>query len=324
MLRLLRAAVLALLTIVSTVVTQSATTVAQAATVLPAPPSTPTGLPTGIEDFARYAGQNSCDLRSRPGTIALAQRLVGRFTDTSYATGYSCGTDGNRSEHYDGRAIDWMVSLRNATQAKEAASAINWFLGTDKAGNAAAIARRAGVMYLIWNNKIWGSYSRTWEPYLDCATAAKASTAYDSLCHRNHMHISLSYNGANGRTSLYSKQVFNRTDYGTCKADHMNWAATNRTFNPTRCVQYVAPSVPANASTVYRNVAKYSGATMGLGSRGPIVSALQAALHRPVTGYLDTATRDALVSFQKRWGMPVTGTSTVVVWRKLLTIYYPR
>ena len=77
----------------------------------------------------------------------------------------------------------------------------------DKAGNRYANARRLGVMYIIWNDKMWSSYrpSEGWRPYSSCADTP--ASAYDTACHRNHIHLSLSWEGANGRTSFWTKQV---------------------------------------------------------------------------------------------------------------------
>lgn len=290
----------------------------------PAPPPTPSGLPSGIEDLARYVGQTECQPGQLPGTMTLARLLVARFPDTSFNTSYSCGTDGSRSEHYDGRAIDWMVNSRNPAQAKEAASAIHWFLATDKAGHLRAIAKRIGLMYVIWNGKIWGSYNASWEPYQNCLDASMLSPAHDSYCHRNHVHISLSWNGATGRTSFFSKKVFNTTDYGPCRATGMNWAQDRVGFQGAPCPRLAKLTAPAGASSTYVNLLTYSGASVGVGDRGPIVSAIQAALHRSVSGTFDTGTRDALISFQKSRGLTATGRTSVPTWIKLLAVYKPK
>jgi hypothetical protein len=178
-------------------------------------PPTPAGLPLGIEGLAHYVGQVACDPHPRPGTLALANLLVHTYPGTSYATVYRCGTDGTRSEHYDGRAIDWMASARIPSQAAAATAAINWMLATDSHGNRFAMARRLGIMYIIFNNRMWGAWNGQWAPYNNCAKTP--STAYDSYCHRNHVHISLGWNGAYERTSFFSKRVFDATDYGPCK-----------------------------------------------------------------------------------------------------------
>ena len=61
-------------------------------------------------------------------------------------------------------------------------------------GMAALNARRLGVMYVIWNGKIWGAYRSAdgWRPY----------TGGES--HSDHIHISLSWNGAMKSTSWWT------------------------------------------------------------------------------------------------------------------------
>ena len=70
-------------------------------------------------------------------------------------------------------------------------------------------------MYMIWNNMMWGAWDGKWEPYNGCFSTPAA--ALDTACHRDHMHFSLSWNGAIGRTSFWSRQVFAATDYGPCR-----------------------------------------------------------------------------------------------------------
>ena len=126
---------------------------------------TPTGLPLAIEPLADYVEQISCQPGYRTGTLGLARLLVTTYPNTSYGGAYNCGMDGNRSEHYDGRGLDWMNTVRDPVQAAQAAAVVKFLLATDKYGNQFANARRMGIMYIIWNNKIWGSCSGAWADY---------------------------------------------------------------------------------------------------------------------------------------------------------------
>ena len=165
---------------------------------------------------------NSCDPVTRPGAAKLGRLLTATYPSTSYGVERGCGSLPN-SEHHDGRAIDWMISIRNKSQAAQAKAAITGSLATDDKANKHANARRLGVMYVIWNNKIWGAYSADvgWRPYSTCAEHKEKS--WDSTCHRNHVHISLSWEGAMGRTSFWSKKVA-APDFGRCRAADLNWA----------------------------------------------------------------------------------------------------
>src|SRR5436305_12695145 len=57
-------------------------------------------------------------------------------------------------------------------------------------------------MYIIWNKKIWGTYSASsgWRPY---------SCSGVTGCHQNHVHFSFSKAGASGKTSYWTKVVVN-------------------------------------------------------------------------------------------------------------------
>ena len=88
-----------------------------------------------------------------------------------------------------------MVNART-TQRGYASAAVNWMLAKDARGNAYAQARRLGVMYLIWNNKTWSAYRPERAGGKPAAASAPGGgTAYDTACHRNHVHISLSWAG---------------------------------------------------------------------------------------------------------------------------------
>ena len=291
---------------------------AQPATALPPAPRVPRGLPAAIEALGGYVEQTACQPAARPGTLKLAQLLASTYRDfgaTSYNTGYACGTDGTRSEHYDGRAIDWMVDVHNARQHAAAKAAIAWLLATDAAGNKFAMARRLGVMYLIYDNRMWGAWDGRWEQYDNCLH--HPAPAYDNTCHRTHVHISLTWNGAMGRTSYWTGRVW-PTDYGPCRAADLNWAFryTGRQLLPCLDLPQVLPR--PRASAVKKALVNYSGAAAHPGSAGPVVSAVQGALRLPVTGAFDEPTASALRKFQRAQGLVATGRMNPATWRAML------
>ena len=198
-------------------------------------PKAPRHFSSTIEDLASYVGQTSCDPHIKRGTKALANLLTTTYSGTSWMSTYACGTDGSQSEHYEGRAIDWMVSATQHKTRVEARSFLKWLLAPDRYGNAHAMARRLGVMYVIFNNRMWGSWSGRWEEYNGCAAKKMQKAAYDNYCHRTHVHISLSWNGARGKTSFWTGRVY-PTDYGPCvKKGHKYapaWTKPNRTGCP--------------------------------------------------------------------------------------------
>jgi peptidoglycan hydrolase-like protein with peptidoglycan-binding domain len=284
----------------------------------PAVPPTPSGLPVAIEPLAPYVEQVACDPHVRPGTARLARLLASTYRSysaSSWSSTYACGTDGDRSEHYDGRAIDWMVDVHNARQRAAAQSAIAWLLATDAAGNRAAMARRLGVMYIIWNNRIWGAWNGRWDSYNNCAHLT--SRANDNACHRTHVHLSLSWNGAMARTSYWSKRVVS-TDWGPCRPRDLNWAYLYQHANYLGCASFPRVRAPEGASAIKRALVTYSGAPVRRGWGGPAVSAVQRALQVPVTGSYASSTVHAVRTFQVQHHLTVTGAMNAGTWRALL------
>ena len=138
-----------------------------------------------------YDPQATCDPTPKPGAAALSALLVRTNPDTGAGgIARSCEV-GPRSEHKEGRAVDWGIS--GPPEREAAQQALARLLATDDAGNQHLLARRMGVMYVIWDGWIWGAYlaDEGWRPY------------YGPQRHDDHVHISLSWDGAMGHTSLW-------------------------------------------------------------------------------------------------------------------------
>lgn len=291
-------------------------TVPAASAAVPVPP-TPSGLPTAIEPLARYVAQTSCNPVTKSGTARLRDLITRTYPGIYAGTTYACGTDGPVSEHYDGRAIDWMASVRVPSQAAKAKALLGWLLATDRHGNQFARARRLGVQYLIYNNKIWSTWNGRWNAYQNCASTP--SRARDSYCHRNHVHISLSWDGAFGRTSFWTKRVA-AFDYGPCRARDLNWSGNWSHRNTVGCPWYPKVTARRGASVTKRNLVTYSGAYLIPGLTGPAVTSVQAALHVPLSGVYDLRTRAAVIAFEKRHRLYPSGTLDAKTWRTLLAV----
>ena len=193
-------ALLALLA-ASTSTAGAITTVQPAALAAVAPASPAFTVPADLKP--EYQGQALCAPTPKPGTKALATLLTTTYPGTTVGMERACDV-GGVSEHKDGRAIDWMVSVRVTDQAAAATAFLDWLLAPDASG-APAMARRLGIMYIGWNNQIWRGYGTTgWSELYDCkSNPDKAATTYDTYCHRNHIHLSLSWDGAAAATSFY-------------------------------------------------------------------------------------------------------------------------
>ena len=287
-------------------------------------PAVPGGLPSDIEPLSGYVPANSCDPTAKAGTVALGKLLTATYAGTSYGISRTCGVDKlPTSEHYDGRAVDWMNSVRSTKQAAQADAVLKWLMATDAAGNTYANARRLGVMYIIWDDQIWGAYSadRGWRAYSSCADHPEKS--WDSTCHRDHMHFSLSWPGALGTTSFWTKQVA-APNYGPCRARDLNWAPPYGTPRSTPCPRYAAVKPPTGASATLKTLTTYSGMRLASGSTGPVVTAVQKALKVSQTGRYDTTTKNAVKKFQKARGLNTSGNMNSATWRALLKAQAPK
>jgi hypothetical protein len=179
--------------------------------------------PQGAYDTkAEYEGQIVCDPAAKPGAQKMADHIKATYgQDQTVWIPRACDV-GGQSEHKGGRAIDWMTSVRDAQQRANAETYLNWLLGPDQFGVEYGNATRLGVMYIGWNDRIWRGYdmSRGWTELKGCFS--KPESGADTVCHRNHIHISLTWDGASGRSSFWSGVPF---DGGFC-ARHSSAATT--------------------------------------------------------------------------------------------------
>jgi hypothetical protein len=177
-------------------------------------------------------------------------------------------TRGSGSEHKDGRAFDWGADVAHASTKAAAYAFINKALATDSAGNEHALARRMGIMYLIYNDTIWSSYRDfAPRPYLNAGCSSKA-TCSRTLRHLDHVHISLGFAGAAAQTSWYrarnvpSLPVFYP---GTRELDPDDTAVTGFKV-PANGVQTSSPFL-LRAGVTYRVVAtgavRFNATTVG-------------------------------------------------------------
>jgi peptidoglycan hydrolase-like protein with peptidoglycan-binding domain len=210
-----------------------------------------------------------------------------------------------------------MISVRDPAQAARAKAVIDWMLRSDAQGHPYAMARRLGVMYLIWNNKIWGAYraSEGWRPYSTCASHPEKSS--DTACHRDHIHISLSWAGATGVTSFWTGKVA-PTDYGPCVPTDLNWAAPYSGFRGIPCPAHSTVTAPAGTSSVTAALFKASGAWLAPGSQGPLVASLQRALAVTADGDFGPLTGAAVSAFRRAHGLAAGQVVDFPTWRALL------
>ena len=160
-----------------------------------APPAVSPGYE--IEAFAPFQGQTACEALARPGVTAFRDLVLATYPETRNAgIVRTCSVRG-ASEHKEGRAWDWKVDAAHPSDAAAVQDLLAWLMAADEHGNQAAMARRLGVMYVIWDSQIWKSYQadKGWLPYRGASP------------HTDHVHISFSWAGALQRTSYWTGQV---------------------------------------------------------------------------------------------------------------------
>jgi hypothetical protein len=163
----------------------------------------PTASAAAVEDYASYDGQSTCADKVLPGTDYLLRFLVREHPGTRYtSTLRACSS--STSEHQDGRALDWGVDADNPREKAIADAWLQKIFATDKQGNRHALARRMGIMYVIWDDHIYRAYDRQGafrkDLYTSCEPRNKCSK---TTRHRDHVHVSLSRAGAAAQTSFY-------------------------------------------------------------------------------------------------------------------------
>ncbi|RSM52212.1 hypothetical protein DMH03_40730 [Amycolatopsis sp. WAC 01376] len=215
-----------------------------------ASPPTPS-FPAAIDAYAAYDGQDQC-LPIQKGTIGLRDLLNRAYGNHDSSIGRACDS-GGQSEHKEGRALDYMLNISNPAQKADAEDIISWLLSTDKYGNKHAMARRLGIMYMIWNHRIWKAYENpdTWHSY----TGPNP--------HTDHIHFSLSWAGATKQTSWWTSSevsqeprgpLFNRTRWAAGSWD----ASAIKVDGSLSLTDTAVASVP-NSNMYVFNVVKGSG-----------------------------------------------------------------
>lgn len=168
---------------------------------------TPAAAQAGIEDYASYDAPTKCHPKPLAGT-----RQLGSWVARQHGGGYvgmsrACSRkDGPTSDHQTGRAFDWSVDATRRADRQRVKQLFQRIFAEDRFGNEDALARRMGIAYLIWNDRMYPAWNQFRpEPYLSssCTRLKKCSR---TLRHRDHVHVSLSKAGAHARTSWFERR----------------------------------------------------------------------------------------------------------------------
>jgi hypothetical protein len=158
-----------------------------------------------IEDYAPYQPQTKCRPTDKPGTVALGNWMVEKFGGAFGGISRPCGS--STSEHQEGRAFDWTLDATKKADRRRARAFLDAVLATDKHGNADAKARRMGIMYVIWNDRMWSAWDEfVPEDYLS-SSCTEVTTCSATLRHRDHLHVSLTRPAGRGETSWYDGRL---------------------------------------------------------------------------------------------------------------------
>jgi len=156
-------------------------------------PAAPASLASAaIDAHLGYQAQSTCSPSPKPGTTALLRLLIKTWGGKSSGIYRGCSSGGT-SEHKEGRALDWRMSVKSAAQRKRVDQALAWITA-----NNGEVAYRLGVMYIIWNQRIWSIY------YPELGWRKMASRGSATANHKDHVHISLSWDGAMKQTSWWT------------------------------------------------------------------------------------------------------------------------
>ncbi|MGO1165322.1 MAG: peptidoglycan-binding domain-containing protein, partial [Janibacter sp.] len=250
-------------------------------------PPTNNRLPSGLDIASPYVPQSVCDPAAKPGVTAFARLMANHYSEFSYGISRECNN--GLTEHSEGRALDWMLDANDEQERATADAVISWLLAPDSQGRPAAMARRFGIMYIIWNEQIWGTYQMSdgWRPYHGVSP------------HTDHIHFSFSWDGAMQRTSWWTGKPW-----------------TDVTRGPG------GPSVPINPPSSYPTLREGGSGpdvvlaqkVLGVTADGAFGPATKKALHSwqrsngvRATGVMDKATWDKMVRLGK---IPARGDSS--------------
>lgn len=245
-------------------------------------------LPARLDARASFTGQNSCDPVDKSGAVAFGRLM--RATYRTGIVGISRWCNGSASEHMEGRAVDWMLDARRPAQKAVGDAATAWLVA-----NRGENARRLGVMYIIWNRRMWRAYApeRGWQPYTGASP------------HTDHVHVSLTWDGATKRTSWWTGRAVTASDLGPCRAYVGSPAPIYAGRRTGSCRAPVA--APGSRYPVYVP-----------GQRSPNIAIAQRRLGIGADGAFGHGTRRAVLAYQRKARLPRTGVLDKATWVRLV------
>lgn len=157
-----------------------------------------------VEDYAGYDPQRRCRQVPKTGVLQLAAALTARGGGYGPISRSCAGS--STSEHKESRAFDWLLDATDPTDQALATALLDEIFAPDDTGAPHALARRMGIMYIIWDDRMYASYDGFVAKRYLSSGCRDRRTCSPTLRHRDHMHLSLTRQGAKGRTSWYAAQ----------------------------------------------------------------------------------------------------------------------
>jgi hypothetical protein len=156
----------------------------------------------GFDLYPAWTDVTRCaePLAGKPGVKEFRDMIlsqVGGGDDGLAVCKQIANDSGAYSDHADGRAWDWHVEADNPADRAIVARVFDWLLRADEQGHRNAMARRIGLVYIIWNHQYYrvGSDNAHWVPYTSTGDP-----------HDTHVHFSFSVAGANRQTSWWTQR----------------------------------------------------------------------------------------------------------------------
>ncbi len=239
---------------------------------VPAPPVNEV-LPVEVDELGPYVRQISCDPQDRPGITAFAMLIGDHYDRPAYSGSRPCVA--YNSFHHDGRALDWALNAYDPMDRRLGDAVALWLTEND-----GEMAARFGIENLIWNRQVWDRWNG-WQ-------------VYAGHPHDDHIHFAFTWDGAQMNTSWWTGVAVTSPDLGPCEIAGQ-YSALHVFPRRQAC-----PSTDFLPPLTGLPEVQPGGADTGLAT-------LQEKLGVPVTGVLDTTTRNALVQWQLEHDVPATG-----------------
>lgn len=251
-------------------------------------PVPPVALPAAYDAPAPAEPQRLCDPEAEPGTLALAGLLTATWPEVGSSGIERPCSRGGRSEHKEGRAYDWSTRAHLPHERDAAKTFLDWLTAPGTDGVAGGNARRLGVRYVIWDRHIWTVTDPQWRAYSGPNP------------HVDHVHITLSWAGAAGKTSFWSGRALSALEV----------RAAQPPIRVVRLDEQGAPRVPLRMGDVGPAVLRlreHLGLPRGSFNPGDLESSTR----------LDQNTWNAVVRLERELGGVVDGVVGAQEWEAL-------